>query len=272
MSKWVLVLFVLIAYAFTSCYSEYLHLDYKVIDIAKVDTTNNLIPFTASTKAFRKAKGIAAFPDGGVSKYIMDDCNLWLLDKKAKTLTRLVSLYKLYAGISSVPFSTEIVFNDSLVFFRIIPFTKYLKIDSSNNNYLPKAYCANIRNRNVSEIDTILFMQYYKIDTSREFLELNQLKEMLSEFELKEWGFILEDLYPKSDKNYIDDFIYVAKGGNQLTRRAIVEQIIATKSKNEIEAIITKMDEYKNSLSGYKKDEYMYCTEESYYLIKRLLD
>lgn len=272
MSKWVLVLFVLIAYAFTSCYSEYLHLDYKVIDIAKVDTTNNLIPFTASTKAFRKAKGIAAFPDGGQSNYLMDECNLYLLNREEKTLTKLISIYEIDNNFKSTPFNTQIVFSDSMVYFRIIPYVKSLKKDSSNFEMLHQAFAISLEDKAILEIDTVVFMQIYQSDTVENYFELSCLRNMLAKIHLKEWGFVLKDLYPKSDKSYIDDFIYVSKGGNQLTRRAIVEQIIAKKSKNEIEAIIAKMDEYRNSLSGYKKDEYELYTEDAYLLLEEMFE
>jgi hypothetical protein len=272
MGKWVLFLFVVIAYTFTSCYSDYLHLDYKVLDIAKIDSANNTIPFTANAKAFRKAKGIAAFPDGGQSNYLLDECNLYLLNRETKTLTKLVSIYKIDNNLRSVPFNTQIVFSDSMVYFQVIPYVKFLKKDSSNFEMLPQAFCISIENKAIIEIDTVLFKQIYQSKTVENCLELSCLRNKLAKIHLKEWGFVLQDLYPKSEKSYIEDFVYTGKGGNGLTKRAIAEQIIANKSKDEIRAIITEMDDYKKSLTGLEKDEYELYAEDAYLLLEEMLE
>ena len=93
---------------------------------------------------------------------------------------------------------------------------------------------------------------------------------MLSDVSLADWGLVLDNLYPKSDKKYIDETIY---GYNKSlkTRRAVLEQVIEKKSKKEIQSILKRMDEHSKSLEGLKKMEYDFYMKDTYESIKALL-
>ncbi|NMB52909.1 MAG: hypothetical protein GX999_11315, partial [Bacteroidales bacterium] len=78
------------------------------------------------------------------------------------------------------------------------------------------------------------------------------------------------EIYPKSDREYIEETIYLRNPSSQ-TRRAVIEQIIAKLSKAEIELLLEKMDAYKNRLEGLKKTEYEFYSKDTYEQIKALL-
>lgn len=65
------ILTVSMAFLFTSCYSNYLTIDYEVHWGAVWNDKHTKVAFVASKRAYRNAEGIAAFPDGE------DPCIYW---------------------------------------------------------------------------------------------------------------------------------------------------------------------------------------------------
>ena len=87
---------------------------------------------------------------------------------------------------------------------------------------------------------------------------------------MADWGLMVKDIYPKPDNEYIEETIYL-RNGSSVTRRAVVEQIIAKMSKQEIKELLKNMDEYKNSLEGLKRTEYEIYSKDTYEKIQELL-
>ena len=91
----------------------------------------------------------------------------------------------------------------------------------------------------------------------------------LDDVPLSYLGLVIQDIYPKTDKQYVRETIYLDIPAT--TRRAVVEQIISKMDKQEIKAILNKMDEYKISLEGLEKTEYEIYSKETYESIQELL-
>ena len=74
------ILTVSMAFLFTSCYSNYLTIDYEVHWGAVWNDKHTKVAFVASKRAYRNAEGIAAFPDGGRSLYLLEDVGLYVFN------------------------------------------------------------------------------------------------------------------------------------------------------------------------------------------------
>ena len=269
---------------FTSCYSKYVSLDYEVHHGAVWNNEKTCVAFVASKKAYRNATGITRFPDGGIPKYLVNEMSLYLFNVNDLELSVLFNFDDLinWKNSSSSLWFVKIAYTDSLIYFNISPTTGwdwYLSHAKSEKDSMQisqlkekftKSFSINIINKSVDEVDTSIFATAYQkcIETNK--IDLTELNKMLSDVSLADWGLVLDNLYPKSDKKYIDETIY---GYNKSlkTRRAVLEQVIEKKSKKEIQSILKRMDEHSKSLEGLKKMEYDFYMKDTYESIKALL-
>ncbi|MCK5105044.1 MAG: hypothetical protein KAR17_19610, partial [Cyclobacteriaceae bacterium] len=107
----------------TSCYSDYVHLDYDVHHHAVWNDGHNKIAFVCSKHAYIKATGIAAFPDGGQSKVLLESIGLYLFDTTTNKLTQLVDFTDLteVPGTYRTNWDNKLVFNNSKIYYSITP-------------------------------------------------------------------------------------------------------------------------------------------------------
>jgi hypothetical protein len=111
---------------------------------------------------------------------------------------------------------------------------------------------------------------FNKLIIKSEKCDLTSLYNQFEKIPLTDWDLKPAEIFPKSDEEYIEETIYL-RNPSAKTRRAVVEQIIARKSKAEIESLIKKMDNYKNSLEGSEKIMYELKSKDTYEQIKALL-
>ncbi len=268
----------------TSCHSEYVNLDYDIHRGAVWNDQHNKIAFVASKKAFRSATGISKFPDGGTPDYLLENMGLYLFNSENQELTKLIDFNDLvdWLGASRSKWNVKIAFTDSLIYYNILPVSDwdlYLSwaktaedssmIYSLKEKY-SKTYLFNVITKNVSETDSALFLSLYQKSKEANKISLTDLNQKLLEVPLAEWGLVVNDIYPKTDEDYIEETIYLYNE-SAITRRAVIEQIISKMSKEEIKAMLKKMDEYKSSLEGLEKTEYEIYSEETYKSIQKLL-
>lgn len=266
----------------TSCYSDYLCLSYDVYHGARWNSRYTQVVFVASTKAYRRAKGITAFPDGGIPETLVDEAGLYIFDTASLQLSRLVSFTDL-AALMRNRWMADIAFTDSALHYRIDPASDWelylgwadTKEDSAQIYRLrekySKPYVIALPGGHVSETDTSVFLAAYGHNRDNEKAGPTPLNKILPEIPVSCWGLELREIYPKSEREYIEDLIFVAKEGSVLTKRAIIEQIISPMSEQGIREILDRMNEYKNSLGGVEKMEYELYSKETYARIRDLL-
>ena len=129
----------------------------------------------------------------------------------------------------------------------------------------PRAF--NVYTKTDTAIDTTTFNNLL---IKSEKCDLTSINRQLAEIPLADWDLILDEIYPKSDREYIEETIYLINSSSK-TRRAVVEQIIAKKRKSKIESILKEMDDYKNSLEEPWKSIYEQKSKKTYDQIKSLL-
>jgi hypothetical protein len=278
------LLLMAVAFIMTSCYSEYVYLDYEVHHGSMWNNERTNAAFLASKTAYRCATGIAKFPDGGKPDYLLKDVGLYVFNSENEQLTQLMSFNELteLLGPASLMWSSEIAFVDSVIYFRLLPAMKwnwYLKGAKNTRDSLlifslkekyTHTYSFNINENKMIEIDSSSFIAFYQKCMEINKVNLDELYKKLSAVPLADWGLVVKEIYPKPDYDYIMETIYM-RNNSPKTRRAVVEQIIAKMNKQEIKDLLKKMNEYKNSLYGSKKMEFEIYSKDIYERIQNLL-
>ncbi len=265
----------------TSCYSEYLTIDYDVHWGAAWNDNHTKVAFVASKMAYRSAEGIAAFPDGGKPKYLLKDVGLYVFDCESKLLEKLITFSDLTGllGPWRAKWSVTLALTDTMAYYLIspVPYWDWIienartpkslqAITSLKEKYgQPRAF--NVYTKTDTAIDTTTFNNLL---IESEKCDLTSINRQLAEIPLADWDLILNEIYPKSDREYIEETIYLINSSSK-TRRAVVEQIIAKKRNSKIESILKEMDDYKNSLEEPWKSIYEQKSKKTYDQIKSLL-
>lgn len=231
------------------------------------------IAFFLSKKAYRAPKGIARFPDGGISKIIFSEVGLFVFDPQTKHLYEALT-FESFPSARSI----KIAYTDDRIYYHFIIDWEYrlqfakTEADSQKVYQLKKKYdkpfVFNTKTREVTNVDNSTFLKVYKKDNKVDYMTLHN---QIAQVPLSQLGLVLNEIHPKSDKDYIKDFIYSSKGGNRLTRRAIAEQIISKLSKEEIRDILKRIDDHKNSLDGLERKRFEIYSKDKYNLVNKLL-
>jgi hypothetical protein len=267
----------------TSCHSRYVSLDYEVHHGPVWNNKHTSVAFFASKTAYRSATGLARFPDGGAPYYLLKNVGLYVFNQENHKLTQLVDFNDLtdWLGTARINWGSEIAFADSVIYYRILPTMKwdwYIKQANTTRDSMvicslkekySRTYSLNINEKKMIEIDSTLFLSLYQKCSERNKADITELNKKLSEVPLADWGLVVKEIYPKSDKDYITETIY-RRNNSPLTERAVVEQIIAKLNKQDIKDLLRKMDEYKNSLEGLKKMEFEVYSKDTYERVQRL--
>ncbi|MFO7810740.1 MAG: hypothetical protein R6V47_05150 [Candidatus Delongbacteria bacterium] len=260
-----------------SCHSEYLSLSYSIHHGPCISPDSSRIVFGLSRKAYRKATGIARFPDGGIPDYLLEEVGVYLLEREDQQILELSDLSDMafVIGASRSSWKLDINLNDSVVYYRAQPVSEwslYKKMTGPDSNKIDilkrkynTAYSYNLKNNELKEHSDHEIIQ--KQDNR---FDINVLAGEIAQLPLSEIGFVLKEIYPKSDEEYIDETIYL-KNNSRLTRRAVIEQIISKMSKDEIAGLLKKMDDFKESLDGLEKQRYEFRSKDIYERIKALL-
>ena len=258
---------------FTSCYSDYVHLKlelkhYQPKPVYQYGSSTKLA-FVSIQKAYLRAKGITAFPNGGQPKVIYQKTGLYIFDIESNELIQLNDL----TSSANFPWyfrnRSQLLFIDSLVYY----FSKgqALNVEEAKDPLLlkkkyEKCYSININTKEVNLVDTALFNSLYQKYYKKRKVDLSGLQKI----PLSDFGLIIQEIYPKSDKDYIEETIYLTSDGNT-SRRAVIEQIVSKLDKQEIKKLLRQMDNYAKGLEGLEKTKYEIYSEETYKSIQALL-
>lgn len=268
----------------SSCHSEYVCLNYETHPGAQWNNQHNQIVFFVSRQAFRNAKGIARFPDGGHPDYLLEEVGLYLYNTDCKQLLLLQNLGEVCKIIGSYPsnWKSELKFQDSLIYYHITPLSgwnRYLKMAKNADDSLTietlrqkysSSFSVNPATKQVQKSDSASDMDFHEYNSEDHKIGLTDLNGIISVIPMEEWDLKIKDIYNKTDEEYIKETIFLYNSC-PLSRRAVIEQIIAKLSSQEIEQLLREMDNYKNSLEGLEKTEYEIYSEDTYNQIRELL-
>ena len=273
--KWIVIILVIVTVLifFTSCHSNQINLTYKGEYGATFKNNDSTqIAFVGKKKAYLRAKGIAAFPDGGQPKYLVRDTGIYIIDSNSNELKLLLDITEQSLLSWKISSRIKLIYKDNHVLYRwdVRPISSESKnkeaYDSIDKQYF-EAYSIDIKTKKKSVIDTKEFESLYKDYYKK--CDLTRLHNILDNIPLADWGLVLQEIKPKSDKKYIKDIVEFKS--SSLTRQAIIEQIISKKEPQEIEDILKRMEKFYNSLEGYDKSKQTLHYNETYEHIQKLL-
>lgn len=266
----------------TACYSDYVHMDYSLHHGARYSNDSSQIAFVVSKMAYRPAKGMAALPDGGMPEYLLEEVTLYTLDKATKKIKSVADLGDIaeYTGAYRSSFKIQLAWDDPLVYYMAAPVSDwsfYLKhaaktkedslaIIELRNKY-SKPLVTDTKTGTINTSDSVTFAE---ARNNSEKVEFKKLSNTLEEIPLEELGLSIKDIYPKPDRKYIEETIYL-ENTSPLSRRAVVEQVIAELSTDEIKALLDDMDKHRESLEGQEKEDYKNRADELRAMISALL-
>jgi len=265
----------------SACYSNYVSLSYDIHHTPCRKETGNQIAFVISKCAYRPAKGIARFPDGGSPKYLLEETSLYVLDTLSGQLKKMANFSDLsqLLGCHRSNWSTRLTFCDSIVYCKVSPvsdWTFYIRMattakDSQQIARLQDKYRLPLAisgaGKKTMQINDSVFNVAY---TKEKEVSFSVLKRHLADVPLAKLGLNIREIYPKSPKAYIQETILL-ENPSPLSRQAVLEQIISKCSKNEIKQLLRKMKAYENSLQGLEKEQYKRKSKALYNKMEALL-
>lgn len=272
--EFIWVLFLSVLFFATSCHTSYVSLDFKIRHGAVWNGDSTQIAFIISTKAYRAPKGISRFPDGGMSKTLLYNVDLYTFNPKNKALVNVSSLNN-YPMVGII----RMAYVDSLIycFFKVnwesqLYFAQTAQ-DSINIYKLMKKHASSVvfneYSGEVFSADSATFVKVYQPERKVDYMTLHN---QILKIRLSQLGLNIQDICPKSDNEYIDDFVYSSKGGSQLTNRAIAEQIISKLCKKDIEKIRNKIVSQEKRLDGFEQKSAEFYNAYKYELLDKLLE
>jgi len=226
--------------------------------------------------AYLEAKGIARFPDGGTPDYLIEDVALYCFYPSGSKLHRLADVSDLVeiTGPYRSNIESEIVLFDSMIYFRAEPsngWDFYVKL-AKNADDSAKVWKMKEKYSQVFSVDPEGNNKPSTLPGKNDGhdADLTKLNNMIDEVPLSEWGLLVQEIFPKSDEDYIEETIYL-KNHSFLTRRAVIEQIISKLPPDDIKSLLQKMDEHQHELEGLEKTEYEVYSKETRNLIEGLI-
>lgn len=279
-SKYTLLIAMFIVLFLSSCSSKYLTLSTGYSDSMPLSDNNSTFAFVTINKLYKMPIGIAKFPDGGTTTKVYYDVALYYYDIAKGKLNRIVDLNDIRAlypkDIDYV--SIKLALNNSIIYYKIneprqreIEYSKKyarseeekLKLDKAIK-YVSKIHAYNIKTKESLVVKSLPSnVEWYKKNyKQRKLLKSNYLTKL----SYSDWNIILKDIYPQSQKTYMQ-YIIQKEQGHIL--EAVYEQIVPSFDKEDIDYILAEMDdrkkelydEYKNNSDGVyqeslKRDKY----------------
>ncbi len=265
-----------------SCHSEYLHIDYKLHHNPCYLADSSRVACIISTRAYLPPKGISRFPDGGQPEYLHENTALFVVTPGKDSISRIVEFHDLttLTGSYRTSWKTRLACSDSLIFYYVNPVSdwdfilshaakdqkdtaKILSLKKKYNNY----YACNLSGTKILTVDSVSFMDRYN---KRKTAGFSYVNNALKHIPLADLCLRIQDIHPKTEKQYIKETIYL-KNNSATTRRAVVEQIISNMDRNEIKELLKKMEQHEKSLSGNEKTSYKRNSKKLYTQIRDLL-
>jgi hypothetical protein len=220
----------------------------------------NHLYFLTSYTLYKKPRGIAAFPDGGISKRLFDRTYLYRCNLSTGELDRLMVLSERNEPGNDVK---------SCVFTRQESVLQL--VYRSSNRLEPKgagwrAVAWDMQEKvevtlGEKEKTGLIESQREKVDPVSHW-EIGQVKKTLEDVPLKRWGLPSAlDYCEKSDRAYGDDLVQLR--GDQRYRDAIIEGIVSGQIRLDVSRILERIDQRKKQLKGYRRKAYEIYVKET---------
>ncbi|HBQ81599.1 MAG: hypothetical protein A2X05_15520 [Bacteroidetes bacterium GWE2_41_25] len=205
--------------------------------------------FFHSSKANRPAKGITAFPDGGIPKTLYKNVALYQFNIIKRSLVTIMDYGSLPYSESRWKFNLMIR-SDSAA-FKIEPVSGWeneLKWGLDSAIYLKFRlwYIYNIKSGELTMSDSETEVPSYLKSVS-----VQEMKRLTGGLTYKERGIDMDVICPANKRERINELSQLK--GNQEYRNALIETLTGSITSDEITGIISDINEYLNGLDDYNR-------------------
>ena len=215
------------------------------------------IVFFKFIHVFRPAKGVLAFPDGGIPKTLYSNASVYLLDINSQTLTRVHNYGPVGGGRSR--WTTSAFFYDENIFCNLQPrmgWDMELRypsrgIDSVVYSNIKGWFSYSLPSKQTTRIRTPIVAGSIACPK----VAPPKLDELTSHFKYKQWGVDFSEIYPQSKFKRVAE---IAKLKHSIAyRNAIIEELEGQLSNRKIDKLIKRIDKYLDSESDYNRQRLM---------------
>ena len=202
-----------------------------------------------SAEAYRPARGITAFPDGGISKVLFKNVSLYQYNILKKSLVTILDYGPLPYSAGRWKFNLMIR-NDSVAFMiePVSGWTNELKWGMDSIIYLKYRFwfIYDIRSGELSTTESVI-----ELPADLRSLPVSELRIITKEFTYKERAIDMDVIAPANKRKRIRELSRLK--GNQSYRDALIETLADDLTDAEINRIISGINDYMNSLDSYHR-------------------
>ena len=223
---------------------------------ASYNQDSTQVVFYKFIHVFHPAKGLLAFPDGGISKALYRNASLYVFDIDSQELT-LIHDYGSVAGDRSRRVAASFFKGDTIM-YNLYPEAGWENelrdtsqgidsmIYSNKKSWFSYSLFTKKSDRiNLVNSDTI---RYPKVSTRK-------VDELTCRVRYKEWGVDFSEIYPQTKSQRIAE---IAKLKNSIAyRNAIIEEFEGQLSDKEIDRLIKRIDRHLDSQDDYDRQRLM---------------
>jgi len=263
--KNILKVFILLSLvpAFGACHSKYAQFSTSFSHRMAWNNDSTAFAFVAVNRIYRRPKGLATFPDGGMSRTEYLDAALYYYDTLKKQLHRITGLNDLNRIFGRQKYEyTDLAFSGPLICFKMDKPLDFEIEDAARSVHneedslklaetIRYVYMTHIYNINSGVIlDTNALPAGAEWTPARESDHQRQMqKRFLREITPADWGIEIGKVYPQSKNDYFDYIIY-RQGYYDL----VLEQIAPGFTEKDKKKILKKMERKKdNYYRAWKK-------------------
>ena len=242
---------ILLPILFSGCYKgSYISLEPGRNASCNIDSSE--VVFYMFSQVYRPANGLNALPDGGKPKVLYKNISLYRFNSNTKVLKKIFDFGPLNPYRDN--WSTiACCINDSIV-FRLAPSLGWeyeLKYPSRG---IDSTIFRNYQDWFIYNIHSEQIRRYEKLDKvviPKREISNKEIVRLTSHISMLEWGINLDVVYPQSRRKRISELIELKN--NQLYRNAIIELIANDLTCNDIDKIISEMNQFVDSKRGYSR-------------------
>ena len=265
MNKILRILFLFsIVLILSSCHSKYGRLTTTFSSRMAWNHDSTAFAFAAMNEIYRKPKGIATFPDGGMTKTEYFDAALYYFDTTEKKLHRVTGFEekgRFFNGRDPYKYM-DLAFAGPKIYFKLDePLDSDIKSaarqvrkekDSleliKSLHYIYKTHVYDIHTGTIVDTDSLPPGVKWTPARTSDHQRVMQ-KSYLKDFTPSDWGIDIRKQYPQSKKDYFDYIIY-RKGYYDL----VLEQIAPGFTEKDKKHLLKKMTQVQqNFYRAYKK-------------------
>lgn len=238
----------IIATLLYSCYGE-INVSCEFLGAGCYDSDSVNIWFFHSSEVNRPAKGITALPDGGIPEVLFKKVTLCQFNILKKSLVTIMDYGALPWSGSRWKFYLTIR-NDTAA-FRIEPVSGWENemkwgLDSVYYNKYKNWYVYSIRSGELTMTESEI-----PVPIDPEYVSISEMKTLTRELTYQDRGIDLKVISTSRKRERIKELSQLK--GNRAYRDALIETLADDLTDDEINRIISEINEYLNSLDSYDR-------------------